>query len=274
MKYNGPWPRLNFMNKLWIEFVIFKDISHSVLSTLSSSPCSNLPFPWHNSHTGLMAYSKTSQCYSWDLENPCTSTISLHLSWNSCLHFTISSSLVTQSTGWNYSHHLSQLPLPWIPRSKWLFPRDDVSPQMAILGLPAQYHLLYVDLKLTSSGLFCGSSSFLILLVNLLCPCGISFAIYILSTANLCSLPISSFSHLHIVDISYLVSCWCDSQEYNYTHQNSSPRLNSPAAILMGGSDTSINPLAQAEILEPSNLFSGPLSVFSVCLKRATKPDG
>lgn len=63
------------------------------------------------------------------------------------------------------------------------------------------------------------------------------------------------------------ISIWSRGSDFTRVQlysQNSSPRLNSPAVILMGGSDTSINPLAQAEILEPSNLFSGPLSVFSV----------
>lgn len=63
------------------------------------------------------------------------------------------------------------------------------------------------------------------------------------------------------------ISIWSRGSDFTRVQlhsQNSSPRLNSPAAILMAESDTSINPLAQAEILEPSNLFSGPLSVFSI----------
>lgn len=129
MKYNDT-ARLNTPGSVdWICDI--QRHSHSVLSThLWSSPCSNLPH-FHGTTQTLVLWliPKLSQCYSWDLENP---SPSLHFS--STFLEQLSSSpfphlpLVTQSTGWSfYSHHLSQLPLPWIPRSKWLFPGMIVS---------------------------------------------------------------------------------------------------------------------------------------------------
>ena len=56
-----------------------------------------------------------------------------------------------------------------------------LSPQMTILSLPSQYHLLYVDLKLTSSRLFMDPllfSFYIHTLVNLLCPHGLICYLY------------------------------------------------------------------------------------------------
>ena len=55
------------------------------------------------------------------------------------------------------------------------------------------------------------------------------------------------------------ISIWSRGSDFTRVQlhsQNSSPRLNSPAAILMAESDTSINPLAQAEIFSQAPFLS------------------
>lgn len=68
-----------------------------------------------------------------------------------------------------------------------------------------------------------------------------------------------------MVDISTW-SCGSDVTRVQLYTGTSYPKLNSTAAVLMAGRDTSINLLAQFEILEPSSLSKCPLSVFSISI--------
>ena len=116
-------------------------------------------------------------------ETPALLSTSLQFSWNSCLHFTISSPPTLPN----------QLDRAFIPTTyhnysccgfqglSGSFQGMILSPQMTILSLPSQYHLLYVDLKLTSSRLFMDPllfSFYIHTLVNLLCPHGLICYLY------------------------------------------------------------------------------------------------
>lgn len=152
-------PRLNLRRAVWIEFVIFKDI-HTPSFQLISEVVRVLTCPiFHGTTHTLVLWliPKLSQCYSWDLENP---SPSLHFSsafleqLSSLHHFLTSHSLPNQLDGASIPTTYHNYPCRGFQGLSGSFRGMIVSPQMAILGLPAQYHLLYVDLKLTSSGLF------------------------------------------------------------------------------------------------------------------------